>query len=188
MVEQTSGSAGKLLQLFIKEKSIGLTFLVDSGAEVSVLPSWFINKPQTQIMYDLAAANDSMIKTTGIYQILVDTGLSKKYVWTFIVVEMENPILGADLLKANIILDLNRECLIDGETLCSTKGEIREVSEPTNNIHLITTQNIHQTVANHYPLPNLHYSISNLFGKTVFSYIDLNRTFHNRPFPRAVMS
>jgi len=38
-----------------------------------------------------------------------------------------------------------------------------------------------QTVADRYPLPNLHDSVSDLFGKTVFSCIDLNRAFHNIP-------
>jgi len=78
------------------------------------------------------------------------------YVRTFIVVEMQNPILGADFLKANnIIVDSCHECLIDGETLYSTKGEIREVSKPTN-VHLITRQNIQEVASLNYSRSFLH--------------------------------
>ena len=60
----------------------------------------------------LVAANNSTIDTYGNCKRVVDVGLKREYPWTFIVADVQQPIIGADfLIHYNLLVDLRSRCL-----------------------------------------------------------------------------
>ena len=80
--------------LFVQDHDSGKRFLVDTGAQVSVLPATgqltrsYVNGPT------LLAANGSAIRTFGTRTESLHIG-SQRYTWPFILADVAQPILGA---------------------------------------------------------------------------------------------
>ena len=77
-----------------------LQFLVDTGAQVSVLPPEQLPagaKVDCDVVPQLAAANGSTIRTAGHTDHVV-TLMGRRFPWRFLVAEVGMPILGADFL------------------------------------------------------------------------------------------
>ena len=96
-----------------------LHFLVDTGAEVSLLPKYF-SKFATKYNAELRAANQTLIPSFG----LVSTTLSlpkirRSFSHSFIVADVKTPILGSDFLsKYDLLVDVKRKRLLDNLTNC----------------------------------------------------------------------
>ena len=83
--------------LYVTDIVTKMTFLVDSGASLSVLPVG--RGAKTEDEGCLFAANGSSIKTYGEKLLSLDLGLRREYTWKFIIADVRYPILGADFLK-----------------------------------------------------------------------------------------
>lgn len=120
-------------RLCIRDKKSGLKFLVDTGANVSVLPVSKYNHFASDCSeYKLYAANGSVIKTFGTKTMILDFCLRRPYKWTFIIAEVTQPILGADFLAHHgLIVDLSSSRLIDDLTKLKSIASIVEVDQPT---------------------------------------------------------
>lgn len=72
----TQGQVAINHRLLVKDRSSKFTFLIDTGANISVIPKWCV-KQRTLINCDfkLYAANDSEIKTYGICYLTITFGL-----------------------------------------------------------------------------------------------------------------
>jgi cleavage and polyadenylation specificity factor subunit 1 len=107
---ETQTSSADSPRIFVKDKSSKLTFLIDSGSDVSIIPCSYVKNPEIKIRYSLAAANGATIKTTGMQDVSLDLGFTDGVIrWIFIVADVKSPILGADLLKFHhLIPDLTR--------------------------------------------------------------------------------
>ena len=68
--------------------------MIDTGAAVSVLPRSCANRAVDSDSLSLVAANDLTITTYGTSKCIVDVGLKRKYLWTFIFADIKQPILG----------------------------------------------------------------------------------------------
>ena len=102
--------------LFLRDKLSRRKFLVDTGAEVSVLPATGLDKRTRPLGPCLIAANGSSIKTYGTNTLSICFA-SKTYQWTFTIAEVSRPLLGADFLRSNALLvDLQRKRLVDAES------------------------------------------------------------------------
>ncbi|GFS97366.1 hypothetical protein TNCV_1825111 [Trichonephila clavipes] len=112
-------------RLFVKDREIGCQFLVDSGADVSILP-WTKKKGECQAsQYKLYAANGTEIPTYGLKILTLDLGLRRPFQWPFIIAKVKRGIIGADFLrKFQLLIDLHNRKLIDGVTNLSIKGEV----------------------------------------------------------------
>lgn len=89
-----------------------MRFLVDTGADVSVLPrTWAKNATRTNRL--LYVANHSEIATYGERRFILDLGLRRDFAWIFIVANVTQPILGNDF---NLLLDLRGRRLLDATT------------------------------------------------------------------------
>jgi len=141
---RVSGKASP--RMFNVEKKTLLEFLIDCGSNVSILPSWFIKKPQIKIRHSLIAVNGGRIKTTGMHQLSLDFGFGKTIPWTFIVADVNSPILGADFLQAcHLVPDLTNRKLIDGKMQSSVSCSTRNSPQPS--IQLVTdTENLNPQV------------------------------------------
>lgn len=105
-----------------------MRYLLDSGADVSVLPRKAAGDNPISRTYRLFAANGSTITTYGVKLIAVDLGKRRKYEWIFIVADVTQAILGADFLAHhNFMIDLWRRQLMDGETKMGSIGQLVRV-------------------------------------------------------------
>ncbi|CAB0015171.1 unnamed protein product, partial [Nesidiocoris tenuis] len=129
-------------RLFVIDRKSGLHFLVDSGADVSIVPA---SKMKSTLTHNcdskLYAANNTEIPTYGVRTLSVDLGLRRNFLWPFIVARTNKGILGADFLKKfNLIIDLKQRRLIDGETKLSIKAYFQiPVAEEDRKKTAITT-------------------------------------------------
>lgn len=114
-------------RLFIKEKITSHRFLIDSGADVSLIPAAVGDKIDESVV--LYAANNTRIETCGIKILTLDLGLRRKFQWPFIVAKISKGILGADFLKHyNILIDLHSSRLIDGTTKLTVRGNVEDIT------------------------------------------------------------
>ena len=88
-------------------------FLVDTGAEVSVLPATRADKYSNKQGVKLTAANESRIGTFG--KCTISLHFDKQHFqWTFTVADVSQPLLGADFLRAHsLLVDVKGQQLID---------------------------------------------------------------------------
>ena len=84
--------------LYARDRVSRRHFLVDTGAEISVIPAIRADKLSINQGSKLTAANGSCICTFGLQ-------FNKQHFqWTFTVAEVSQPLLGADFLRAHSIL------------------------------------------------------------------------------------
>ncbi|GFW02755.1 hypothetical protein TNCV_5028371 [Trichonephila clavipes] len=172
---------GRKFRLFVKDRETGCQFLVDSGADVSILP-WTKTK-----------------------------GLRRPFQWPFIIAKVERGIIGADFLqKFQLLIDLHNRKLIDGVTNLSIKGEVATIQE-NNDLSTVnraskyfnllklypdlTKPNLDgtlrpcgdyrrlnaQTIPDRYPIPRIEDFNHILKDKKIFSKIDLVKAYYQIP-------
>ena len=112
VVKSTASSS--INSLSITDSRQGVSFLIDSGADVSVLPATQNNKRNVhQTTKNLIAANGTPIKTYGKTRRRVTLG-KKQYVHEFYVAEVTKPILGADFFRQNhLAIDIHGNRLLN---------------------------------------------------------------------------
>lgn len=131
MAEAEDNVQGHSYRLFITDRNSNLSFLVDTGANISVLPrkKGDIAKP---LPFQLYAANNSTISTYGERTLTLDLNLRRPYKWKFIVADVTKPIIGADFLRHHqLIVDLKNRRLIDGVTNLKVNAPLRVSDMPT---------------------------------------------------------
>ncbi|CAH8676919.1 unnamed protein product [Schistosoma rodhaini] len=108
----------------VLDKTSGYKFLVDTGAEVSVIPVTLAKKPISKCgKYSLRAANKTEIKTFGEQLLTLDLGIRRRLNWVFIIADVRHPILGADFLSSyNLLVDVKKRKLIDSCTKLQVHG------------------------------------------------------------------
>lgn len=196
---------------FVCKSKIGTVkkILVDTGADVSVLPitcNDFDVRPTAIMLY---AANGSPIKVIGEKSIKIDVGLRREFLWSFVVAGVTSPIIGSDFIKHyDLLIDLRRNRLVDNITglvvqltssmFCET-AVIKTFNSADEFASILATgpalsissrkvmvlgdyRSLNsRTLPDRYPLPYLMNFTTNLRGKTIFSKIDLQKAFHQVP-------
>nr|VZI06730.1 unnamed protein product [Spirometra erinaceieuropaei] len=134
-VEATAaGSAANLhtRRLFLWDRIAGAKFLVDSGAEVSVVPPTPVER-KTRSSVCLTAANNSIIPTFGQRSITLDLGLRRIFRWVFITADVSVALIGADFLAhVNLLFDLRNRRLVDCITDLHARCQSDAVPRLTN--------------------------------------------------------
>ncbi|CAB0034472.1 unnamed protein product [Trichogramma brassicae] len=135
-------------RLFIKDLSLHLVFLIDTGAEVSVLPKdGNCTSPSPPLI--LHAANGSIIHTYGTRLIDINFGFRRVTRWSFISADVPYPIIGADALAHfGWLPDLQAKKLIDKTSGISAQGHL--ASAPVTGISLIDPQHPFAQVLSQY--------------------------------------
>uniref|UniRef100_A0A1X7V754 Peptidase A2 domain-containing protein n=1 Tax=Amphimedon queenslandica TaxID=400682 RepID=A0A1X7V754_AMPQE len=82
----------------IYDPSTALRFLVDTGAEVSVITPSSLDKQCLQKL-TLQAANNSSIATYGKRSLTLNLNLRRSFLWVCVIADIAIPILGADFLR-----------------------------------------------------------------------------------------
>ena len=103
-----------------------LSYLIDTGAEISVLPPCPGDRRNASGGIQLQAANGSSIRTFGERSVQLDLGLAKSFKWKFTIAEVTKPIIGADFLRYfGLLVDIGRKRLMDDETFLTVPASYR---------------------------------------------------------------
>ncbi|UYV62287.1 hypothetical protein LAZ67_2000001 [Cordylochernes scorpioides] len=150
----TSSSAGiqdcRNLRLFVTDKNTGLRFLVDSGADISIIPPKNKNRMPSSD-YKLYAANGTEIVTYGTKVRNLDIGLRRQFQWPFVIANTNRAIIGADFLNNfGLIIDIKNKRLIDGITNLSIRGVIQSISD-MGNISTLNSSSKVSAILTKYP-------------------------------------
>ena len=101
----------------IMDRSTGQRFLIDTGAEVSVVPPSRLERQRPRPGCHLQAANSSTITTFGERSLTLDLGLRRTCRWVFMIADVHHPIIGADFLRHfNLLVDMRHCKLLDATT------------------------------------------------------------------------
>ena len=119
---------------YITDCACGLCFLVDTDAEVSIIPPTNTERKYPHASLTLQVVNNSRIATFGTRSLSLDISLRRTFHWILVLVDVEKLILGADLLcHFNILVDMRQIRLFDALTQC--KFMVSEPKEP-HPVHL----------------------------------------------------
>ena len=125
------------------------TFLVDTGAQVSVL-----RRSSNDIYNDgfsLKAANGTSIKTYGRKSVTLNIGLRRTFRHVFIVADTQQNIIGADFLsKFGLLVDMGARKLIDNKTSLSVEGKNTSVLDSNKNLSLLSNKDQYSELLQEY--------------------------------------
>ena len=103
-----------------------LSYLIDTGAEISVLLLCPGDRRNASGGIQLQAANGTSIRTFGERSVQLDLGLAKSFTWKFTIAEVTKPIIGADFLRYfGLLVDVGRKRLMDAETFLTVPASYR---------------------------------------------------------------
>ena len=137
--------------LYVADKGHKCRYLIDTGAAVSVLPKSCANRISDADSLPLVAANNSTIHTYGTCKRVVDVGLKRKYPWTFIVADVQQPIIGDDfLIHYNLLVDLRSRCLRGMRTGLAIAASLSSI-KPLSLNRVDTVQNEYTKLLGQFP-------------------------------------
>ncbi|GBN29592.1 hypothetical protein AVEN_37227-1 [Araneus ventricosus] len=129
-------------RLVIHDRPSGHNFLVDTGADIFVVPLSSAERCKPKSLLNLLAANGTKINTYGTRNLSLNIGLRRIFPWSFIIADVFRPILGADFLtQYGIIIDLKSKSLKDQQTTLTSTGKIS-----TDNIPSITALKLYLNI------------------------------------------
>ncbi|TNN15986.1 Pol polyprotein, partial [Schistosoma japonicum] len=109
-------AGGNSRLLFITDVITKVRYLIDTGAEVSVLPATSSDR-QHEAAFDLQAADGKQIATYGKKYVYLNVGLREPIHWIFTIADVKIPIIGINLLSHhNLLVDASKKRLVDSNT------------------------------------------------------------------------
>ena len=137
---------------FITDNNSAYRFLVDTGAEVSVLPPTHTDRKHPQEGFNLLAVNGSSIPTHGKRSLTLNLGLRRVFRWIFIVANVQAPILGADFLRHfSLLVDIKHSRLIDTTTQLRVQGMASQTTSSSPSFFPLQPTNIFTSIIAKYP-------------------------------------
>ncbi|GFX03600.1 hypothetical protein TNCV_2111721 [Trichonephila clavipes] len=119
-------------RLFLLDHKSGQKFLIDSGNEICVIPPSPTMNKSPQSNFSLFAANNTKIPAYGMVRKVLNLGLRRPFIWTFIIADVSSPIIGAYFLKHfNLLIDLKKKMLMDMETSLFTPCVFSNIVQPS---------------------------------------------------------
>lgn len=116
-------------RLHVTDKQNKIRFLIDTGADISLLPQRYVGKRLKPAPLKLFAANNATIRTFGEKLLTLDLGLRRAFKWLFCVADVTTPVIGADFLyHFDLGVDLRRGRLKDNQTGMETRGRLTSKS------------------------------------------------------------
>lgn len=134
---------------FIVEKHTKIQFLVDTGAQVSVIPPSPTERKTKNTTSNLQAINGSSITTYGQKSLTLDFGFSRIFRWVFLVAVVNHPILGADFLSFfGLWVDIRNSQLFDPTTRLAAAGIVTPLPRP---VFAPPPSNIYKKLLDEFP-------------------------------------
>nr|VZI26829.1 unnamed protein product [Spirometra erinaceieuropaei] len=108
---------------YVRETRSDIRFLVDTGAQLSVIPTTPADRRCPNPGLFLQAVNTSPITTFGTCSLSLDIGVRRLFPWVFVVADIPCAILGADFLAAfDLLVDCRQSRLHDKTTNLTVRG------------------------------------------------------------------
>ena len=108
---------------YVTGSNTGLRFLVDTRAEISVIPPSASDRKHHKQSLTLQGVNNTSKATYGIQLRTSHIGLHHNFQWIFIIADVKSLILGADILQHySILIHLKYKRLVDGITQLHIQG------------------------------------------------------------------
>nr|VZI00481.1 unnamed protein product [Spirometra erinaceieuropaei] len=108
---------------YVRDTRSGRRFLVNTGAQLSVIPPTPADCRCPNPGLFLQAVNTSPITTFGTCSLSLDIGLRRLFPWVFVVADIPCAILGADFLTAfDLLVDYRQSRLHDKTTNLTVRG------------------------------------------------------------------
>ena len=83
-------------RIIILDQRTKTSFLVDTGADISVYPRSRLSTDAKKTAYELFAANGTRIATYGTLAMELNLSLRRAFRWNFTVADVQTPIIGMD--------------------------------------------------------------------------------------------
>lgn len=146
------GAMNRSRRLILYDNINKLKFLIDTGADVSVVPPNESQRKYPDKNVYLYAANKSPIQTYGEKILTVDLKLRRKFTWSFIVANVTQPILGADFFaNFDISVNLHNRKLIDEKTKLASCCSITNVNNPIQKLSTINHDDTFHKILEEFP-------------------------------------
>ncbi|BHF85886.1 hypothetical protein SprV_1002906000 [Sparganum proliferum] len=127
-----SGSSGSGRTFYVCDTATRRRFLVDTGAQISVVPPTAADRRFPSPGLHLQAANCSPIPTFGSLSLTLNIGLRRSFTWIFVIADVPHAILGSDFLaEFGLLVDCRRARLLDRTTGLFVRG-LTPFTAPTN--------------------------------------------------------
>ncbi|BHF62781.1 hypothetical protein SprV_0200576700 [Sparganum proliferum] len=108
---------------YVCDKVTRRRFLVDTGAQTSVVSPTPVDRRCPSPGLHLQAANCSPISTFGGRSLTINIGLRRSFSWIFVIADVPHAILVSDFLaEFDLLVDCRRSCLLDRTTGLSVRG------------------------------------------------------------------
>lgn len=108
---------------FVVDRVSNSRLLVDTGAEISIVPATPEDRRRSKNTSSLQAVNNTAIATYGFRSLTIDVGLRRLFRWVFVVADVNFAILGADFLSHfNLDVSVRDRCLKDNNTSLKVRG------------------------------------------------------------------
>ena len=108
---------------YVWDRQSKRNFLIDTGAEVSLLPATRFDRQKGQSAQILLAANGSKITTFGLRAVAIDLPQGK-FRWTFVIANVAQPLLETDFLRAHsLLVDIKHQHLVNAQLFTSIPME-----------------------------------------------------------------
>lgn len=126
--------------LMLRDRRTGARFLIDTGAAVSVMaatkaPHHYKANHDALPLY---SATGAIIRTYGNRSVSLNFGLRREFSWSFIIAKVTTNIIGADFLAHfNLLVDLNKQRLIDAKTRLTSDGFMWNTTDSIGNVHTL---------------------------------------------------
>lgn len=131
-------AAGPEYTVSLRDSNSGITFLFDSGANVSLVPATAADKESSKTGPPLLAVNGTAIRSYGSRRLQLNLN-GFQCTWTFVVADVDGGIIGADFLcNNNLLVDMRNGALLHSETL-AVLACTRDPRPPTPRICRIQT-------------------------------------------------
>lgn len=148
-------------RLFLTDRSSGSRYLIDTGADISVIPPSYSDR-RKKTDRKLYAANGTSINIYGERLLVLSLGLRRNFTWNFVIADVQSPIIGADFIHHyNLLVDLKNRRLIDPLTSASTPGSLIKVSG-IETVYVMPPDQQHADILKKFPnllQENIHFDI-----------------------------
>lgn len=133
------------------DQKTGMIFLVDTGADISLVPLVRAHGRPSETTFTLFAINGSKVPTFGQQLLTLDLGLRRPITWQFTIADTNRPVIGADLLNEyGLMVDVQGKSLIDKVTKIKVPGFQKEVQHTT--IRTIDSTSTYHHILAEFPL------------------------------------
>ena len=120
---------------YVHDSRSNTRFLVDTGAEVSVVPPTRAERSRPQGIFTLQAVDGTQIATYGVRSCSLNIGLRRTFRWVFMIANVKQAILGADFLHHfGLVVDIRHHTLSDSTTHLQVNGLSADQTPPTSGI------------------------------------------------------